>query len=372
MHVLFAANLKKGSSGDYIYLALKRLGHKVTVISPLEPVYEECVKVPQDVNLPEFIKNMRQKPDLFLFADCSGSGYFFPEKIADLELPTAWWALDNHLNFRWHKEWAGLFDYVFFTQYDWMMLAAKCGAKNLAWLPYAGDEVFHKDFKVKRDIDIGYVGSVTDQKKRYFRYLEKEGLEIQTNDRVIMYEDVGHFYSRCKIVYNLSARYDLNHRSFEPCIAGALVIGQSDLDEGFYKIFRPGVNCDVHNFDNAAKVIRGYLDDPEKLNRVAAAGQKLVTENHTYTARLKELFKVCGNGVTNERKNIAVSYMRHVKSAMTYQHPQFRLHGKAWKEFQAAMKKSLAGTCLYLFRYLLFRIYEKSLKTRYYFKNAPH
>ena len=175
MHVLFATNLKKGSSGDYIYLAIKRLGHKVTLISPLEPVYDDCIKVPPDVNLPDFIKNMPHPPDMFLFADCSTSSYFFPEKIADLNLPTAWWALDNHLNFRWHKEWAGLFDYVFFTQYDWMKLAAKFGAKNIAWLPYAGDEIFHKDFKVERDIDIGYVGSVTGQKKRYFHYLEKRG-----------------------------------------------------------------------------------------------------------------------------------------------------------------------------------------------------
>lgn len=372
MHIVLATNWKKGNTGDFIFHSIKRSENTLLLISPLDCPYEESRVVAPDVNVVEFIDSLEKKPDIFLHVDCSAETWFFPKGIEHLEIPTAFWSTDSHFNFRWHKEWAGLFDYSFFTQLDWLNLAKKAGVDNATWLPYAADEVYHRDFNLTRDIDVGYVGSLNSVKKEYFKMLEDKGISVATNDKHFYYEDIGRFYSRCKIVYNIAARYDINQRIFEAPAAGALLVSQARVDGGFYGIFKPGLDADVHDFDDAASIIKGYLDNPEKLSRVAEAGQKLVLENHTYTHRIEKIIETCAKGINPKRKDANLAYLRHIKSAFTYQHPTFHLWRKATAELTAALSLSTIRTVAYMFRYLYFRAYEKAVKMRQKLGKAPY
>ncbi|MDH5543559.1 MAG: glycosyltransferase [Nitrospinota bacterium] len=372
MFILLGTNWGRGNTGDFTFNAIKRAGHKVLLITPSECEYEECLTVQEDIDIQSLVGGMPEKPDIFLHVDCSGSTWFFPENIDKLEIPTAFWSTDTHFNFRWHKEWAGLFDYTFFTQKDWMEICVKAGVDNTELLPYAADELFHRDFKLERDIDVGYVGSLNKEKRRYFKMMEDKGIKVTTNDRHLFNEEIGKFYSRCKIVYNISARYDMNQRTFEAPAAGALLIGQSMIDSGFYDIFSPGKNADVHDFDNAADIIRKYLGKPELLSTVAKAGQKLVVEGHTYRSRIEKIVSACSNGVSARRTDPSRYYLRQLKAALVYQHPSFRIYGKAWNNFRNAIEANPAGTGLYILKYLYFRIYEKLLKLKQKMGKAPY
>ena len=372
MLILLGTNWGRGNTGDFVFQAIKRMGHKILLITPTECPYEEAQKIDQDMDLADLIANLDEKPSLFLYVDCSAPTWFFPRNLEKLQIPTAFWSTDTHFNFRWHKEWAGLFDYAFFTQLDWMEICIKAGVNNATWLPYAADEILHRDFNLERDIDVGYVGSLNDEKKRYFENLKKDGVTVTTNSQRLYNEEIGRFYSRCKIVYNISARYDLNQRTFEAPAAGALLISQSMIDKGFYEIFTLGENADVHNFDNASQVIKNYLGNPELLSKVSKAGQKLVLEGHTYRSRIEKILESCSKGITPQRMNNKYDYLHQIKLAMVHQHPSFKLYGKAWRYFKNSMEANPFGTILYLSNYLYFRVYEKLVKLKQKTGKAPY
>ncbi|MBI3581125.1 MAG: glycosyltransferase family 1 protein [Nitrospinae bacterium] len=363
-HVLLATNFKEHHLGWYVYRALKSLGHRVTVASPLDGPAEELVKVPEDVNMPEFVRGMTDKPDIFLFVETSAGNRFFPRGLLELDIPTAGWLGDNYLNFRWHKEYCAMFDYAFFCQLGRMRLAQKIYRyEHLHWLPFAADEEYHRDFNLERDIDVGYVGSVIPEKRKFFDKMEKAGVPVRFNEVFLKREDVGRYNSRCKIVYNICARFDVNLRTFEACLAGALLVGQRVIDEGFFEIFTPGVDCDVHDFDDAPEIIKKYLADPERLRRVALAGQNLVAEKHTYRRRMEELLRACSAGVTQRRLDFAKSYLADLKMALVYGHPSFKMKREAGEHFQRAFKMNFFGSILYLARYAYWRVTEKIEKT---------
>ncbi len=363
MHILLAANYNDRGTAYCAYLALKRFGHKITLIFPEDCGCEDWVKISRGTPIPDFVSTLGQKPDIYMQVEWGASHKWFPAGIAELDMPTAFWALDNHLNFRWQKEYCELFDYAFFTQYDWAEKAKRYGIGNISWLPYAADELFHRDAELERDIEVGYVGSVTGQKMPFFESLRQSGVDLQTNDRYFTHEEAGRFYSRCKIVYNICARFDLNHRTFEAALAGALMVGQGVIDKGFYKIFTPGVDADIHDFDDAPRVIKGYLADVERLRRVAAAGQKLVRDGHTYRHRMGKMLNACSGGVTRRRLDIAHSHLAHLKMALVFGHPHFRMKPEAVREMRLALGKDFAGTIFYLLKYGIWRIKEKIQKT---------
>lgn len=372
MHILFAASFRKGNFADFMYHALEQMGHRLTWLTPGECPYAGSVRVASDINIAHVVRDMSEKPDIFLFTDTSEGIAFLPRGVAECDLPTAFWALDNHLNLRWHKEYCALFDHVFFTQYDRMAAAqAAYGYPHLHWLAYCCDRQAHADIGVERDIDVGHVGGITPDRKKFFAALERQGVHVTTNGRFLLREEVGHFYSRCKIVLNICARYDLNMRSFEAPAAGALVIGQKKLDSSFYRIFTPGVNCDVHWFDDAAAVIKKYLADDGLRRRVAEAGKAVTLGGHTYHHRLEELLSVCAGGITARRTALSGTWQAHLKMALTLWNRQFNQKREAFLELKKAFGQNPAGAAISLAHYGLLRIQEKWEKFRWSLQKAP-
>lgn len=372
MHILFAASFRKGNFADFTYHAIKRMGHGVTWLSPGDCPYTDSVNSPTNVDIAGVARDMPRKPDLFLYLDTSEGVPFLPRRVLECGIPTAFWALDNHLNLRWHKEYCALFDYAFFTQYDHMVKTRRFyGYPHLHWLAYCCDRQAHADGGVERDIDVGHVGGVTPDRKKFFAALERQGVHVTTNSRYLVCGEVGAFYSRCKIVLNVCARYDLNMRSFEAPAAGALVIGQKRLDSGFSRIFTPGVNCDVHWFDDAAAVIKKYLADDELRRRVAEAGKAVALGGHTYDHRLGDLLKVCAGGVTERRAALRGTWRARLKMGLTLWNRQFNRKREAAEELKRAFGANPAGAAAYLARYGLLRAGEKLEKLRMQMGKAP-
>ncbi len=372
MRIIFAANWKKGNFADMALDALRRMGCEILFLTPVDCPHPEALKVAPDIDIAAFIAAEPKSYDLFIFADCSERVPFVPRNVAAVSIPTAFWALDNHLNLRWHKEYCALFDYAFFTQYDRMKKAADIyGYPHLHWLPYCGDDKFHADRGVERDIDVGMVAAVTPARRRFFDALEAKGVRVTLNDRYLVLDEVGEFYSRCKIVLNVSARYDLNMRAFEAAIAGALVIGQRELDSSFRRIFTPGKDCDVHWFDDAADVIKKYLADDALRAALAKAGQKKVLEGHTYRHRFAAMFDICKQGTTPRRAALPGTWKGHIKMALTLGHNQFRLYREAWRELAAAFLKNPPGAAIYILRFACHHLLDKLEKRRMVRSKAP-
>ncbi len=374
MNILLLANYKRGANlGFHACRALSQLGHTVTLATPLPCGEPGALIVPEDVDAVSLVNSLAVKPDLLLWAETSVGNRFLPRRILEVDIPTACWLGDNYLNHRWHKEYCALYDYAFYAQLGRMELAQKIhGYSHLHWLPWGADEEFHRDFHLERDIDVGYVGTIIKDKVRFFQRMEEGGIPVAFNKTFLVGDSaVGEYYSRCKIVYNICARFDVNPRTFEACCAGALLVHQRVIDKGFYRIFTPGENCDVHDFDDAPDIIRKWLANPVARGRAAAAGQKLVLEKHLYRHRMQELLDVVKGGVTERRRAEARGYHGHLRQALTFQHPHFRLKVDAARGFKMAFAANFFGSAFYLLKYAFWRVVEKLEKIRWEMGKRP-
>ena len=371
MRIILATNYQVGQTGEFASIALQRMGIYLTKVTPSGDAPEEWIRISPQFDAVEFVNNLDYTPDLFLMVESSTGQPFLPRNIEKLEIPTAIWLYDNYLNFRWNKEVVSLFDYSFFAQKYRLKQAARYGCKNLFWLPFAADEEFHKDFEVERDIDIGYVGAITEQKRKYFDDLEKSGLTVVTNDRYLSYDEIGKFYSRCKLVYNILARRDMNVRTFEASAAGALVVNQVPIDEGCFEIFTEGENMTFHNFTDAAKICSDLLADDDRRDKMSDNAKSLVMNSHTYRHRMEKLLEICSAGVTDERRDRAKSFRAPLAEALTCNHRDFGWRVRAYGKIKEALGRSPGGAFLYIIRYTWWRIKEKIEKTIWSFGKAP-
>lgn len=352
-------------------MAFEREGHEVIPFTPVKGAPEGWITAPPEVDMVELVKSLDVLPDLFIMVESRVGAPFLPRRIADLKIPTACWFFDNHLNYRWNKEAAALFDYAFFAQLNQLRQAWRYGRKNVRWLPFAADEVFHRDFGVGRDIDIGYVGSIIPEKKPYFDVFERHGLEVVTNSEYLRYEDIGRFYSRCKLVFNISARRDLNPRAFEASMAGALVVNQSLIDEGAREIFTEGQNTVFHNFDDAPMICARLLENDAEREKMAGNAKELVLSAHTYRNRVREIAKIVSEGVTRERMRLRSTFVVPMAEGLVCRHPHFKWRERGGERIKEAFGRSPAGSLFYLLKYAWSRLLEKVEKVKLSLGKAP-
>jgi hypothetical protein len=371
MIILLGANYKDGQTTYFSCRALNKLGIKIIPFTPAVDAPQDWIKVAPDLDIVEFYNGLPEKPDAFIMIEGSVGAPFFPRNIERLPIPTAVWLYDNYLNFRWHKEMAALFDYPFFAQLNRTRLAEKYARRSVHWLPFAADEEFHRDLNVERDIDIGYIGTITEQKKKYFRQFQESGLEVRTNDRYFSIEEIGQFYSRCKLVYNILARRDLNVRAFEASCAGAVVVNQGWIDEGSRLIFKDGDSMAYHNFTDAPDICRGLLADDAKRTRMGENAKNIVISAHTYRHRMETVLEKLAGGITDERMRLRSSFIVPVAEALTCANRDFKWRGRARIKIKEALNRSFLGTISYLARHGLWRVWEKAEKTVWSMGRAP-
>ncbi len=101
----------------------------------------------------ELARVPREEFDLYLFID-DGLDYALR---SDLH-PSAWWAIDTHLNLDWCQARAGSFDFVFTAQRDGAELLRRGGHATATWLPLACDPEFHRKYDGPKQYDIAFVG----------------------------------------------------------------------------------------------------------------------------------------------------------------------------------------------------------------------
>ncbi len=139
--------------------------------------------------------------DLYLNID-DGLRYHLP---ADCR-PSAFWAIDTHLDFDRCREKAPRFDMVFAAQRDGVDLLRGIGVQSASWLPLACDPGVHrKHDDVPKQYDIAFVGNVFPGPRG-----ELLGL-IQRRYRnsfigQCYFDEMARTYSAARIVFNRSIR----------------------------------------------------------------------------------------------------------------------------------------------------------------------
>ena len=147
--------------------------------------------------------------DLFLNID-DGLEYHLPDELR----PSAWWAIDTHLNFDWCRDKAQGFDFVFAAQRDGADRLRREGIATASWLPLACDPEIHCKHDVAKQYDFAFVGNVFPGPREELLELLRRRYPRSFVGQAY-FEEMAKIYSAARLAFNRSLKNDVNMRVFE-------------------------------------------------------------------------------------------------------------------------------------------------------------
>ena len=290
MKIVVVSSLMPGATAFYLIHELRALGHELAVLSDID---HECVSEVRFgvVDLPAWVSRSGFRPDAILFIE-GGTRRLFPEGMENLSCVSAWYAIDTHIHPDLHVRTARLFDITFLAQREFLPLFA--GAEAY-WLPLAADPRLYSGEQPERDWDVAYVGS-DNRALHPERARLLDAIRARYSSVFLGRADparIGEIYARAKIVFNKSARNDVNMRYFEAMAAGAVLITDRTSGNGVEDLFSPGK--DFVEYDDEAGLLaaidRLLADDSERA-RLGQHGRETVLSRHTYAQRAEQIVNV--------------------------------------------------------------------------------
>lgn len=158
------------------------------------------------------------------------------------------------------------------------------------------DSKLYKDCKAVRDIDVSFIGNLhVGNREILIKNIKDSGVDIKVfgagsaNGRVSE-DQMINIFNRSKIVICPSGHYDkvfvsyripyvrkliyqAKGRPIEAAMCGSLVLAEKTL--GIRKLFRIGIEIEQYeDITDAVKIIKKYLNNPEKIIKVATTGKE--------------------------------------------------------------------------------------------------
>lgn len=240
--------------------------------------------------------NVADIPDIYdMYFICdSGPQYSIPKWTSG---PSIYYAIDVHLDFENRFNMAKTATIPIMAQLTCGVQRAEDQGLKLMWIPLACDPEIHKDYQVERDLDVAFVGHLYED-DQWRQTIKSKLLEHGfTEDKIFVgeatKEEMGHIYSRAKIVINHSVRnnkQDVNMRVFEAMSSGALLLSQKLNNQDMEKIFPEGMYEEYVTDEQMFEKINTILKDYEGgYKKIAHKAKLFVRATHTYTQHIRGL-----------------------------------------------------------------------------------
>jgi len=233
-----------------------------------------------------------EHPDLYLWIESVGG--HVPRNLAALKCPKACYLIDSHLSLPMHLEWGKNFDMVFIAQREYLEAFRQHGIRAF-WLPLGCDPEVHQGPCSEKMFEIGFVGGVQEGSRRQ-RLLAMLDAHVPIHYERCFWDDMARVFSKSKIVFNEAVRNDLNMRVFEVMSTGSLLLTDLARNSGQDTLFRDGEDCAIYRDNEIVDVARFYLENDALREQIAARGQRLVHNAHTYGHRVEDLLSVALGG----------------------------------------------------------------------------
>jgi len=232
--------------------------------------------------------------DLYLNVD-DGLRYHFPPDLH----PSAWWAIDTHMDFAWSLEKARGFDFVFAAQRDGAARLRGEGIATAGWLPLGCDPELHRRHDVAKRFVVAFVGNVFPGPREDL--LERiDGRFPNSFVGRAYFEEMARAYSAARVVFNRSVANDVNMRVFEALACGSLLLTNDLGDNGQDELFQDGVHLATYRGpEDLLDKIDYYLRREEIRERIAEAGRSEALGKHTYRQRMEGLLREVESGLSS-------------------------------------------------------------------------
>ena len=255
------------------------------------PIVHHNIPTKVDENIGRIYEQLdpSKRPDLFIWID---SGNLMLNGINKIQCPKIAYLIDTHHNISRYDKYCLQFDYIFVANLSHVAYFQNQGF-NAHWLPLACDPLIHQLIPIKRQFEIGFVGSISPGSKR-FEYLTElakfYNLQTQT---IVDPQKMSLLYSQSQIVFNnCVGGSDLNMRFFESMACGAMLLSDMAYGSGQDIMFDDRSDYVCYNESNLIRLTKTYLAEPDLMRQVAEQGRNKVLASHTYNHRLEDLLNV--------------------------------------------------------------------------------
>ena len=222
--------------------------------------------------------------DAYLRIDDGDYKYDIPHKRLK---PSFFFASDVHLKkpFLAIKKAARFYDHVFCAQYSGYLKLKHMYGDKFSWLPHAYDSELHCDLNCGRKLDIAFIGNDGGIPRKF---LLQEIRERFPNSYIgnAPHTDISRIYSSAKVGFNYSIEDDINMRTFEVMVCGAMLLTNHITDNGFGGLFADRKNLVTYKSPKEIfSMLEHYLQNDSEREKIAAEGKQLVTSSHSYIKR---------------------------------------------------------------------------------------
>ncbi len=305
---------------DWFVPELRDLGHEV-VVCGTETHLENRIPFMTN-NLSAILAQLNNfSPDVILWHDNSLPTFL----IAGLEsapCPVVLFSVDTFHHESMHSFMAPIFDHVFVAQKDYVKVFDGTGTPA-SWLPlWAPRYVEASSEKTWASTFVGNLDPRLNPRRVAFFEELKKHIPIH-----IVRGNYWEIFPHAEIVVNQTVKGDLNFRTFEAMMSGALLLTER-TPNGLSELFREGEHLVTYSPDNvseAAEKVTQLLQHPERMRAIAKAGRDEILLNHTAKSRAKTVHEIFTN--LTKRKPAEDRYFRamvnhSISNAVNKRHTQ--------------------------------------------------
>lgn len=205
--------------------------------------------------------------------------------------PSAFWAIDTHIDLERVIQHAQGFDHVFAAQRNGAEELRKAGLATATWLPLACDPAIHRPHDVPLQYDVAFVGNLFRGPRSDLLAAIRERFPRTFVGRRY-FEQMAQVYSAARLVFNRSVADDLNMRVFEALGCGACLLTNDLAENGQAELLEPGRQLVTYaDQEDLLEKLAWYLAHDDERARVAAEGRAEVLARHTYLHRMSTLLR---------------------------------------------------------------------------------
>ncbi len=272
---------------DWFVEELRELGHEV-VMCGTEAHMENRIPFMTNTLSAVLTQIGNFSPDAILWHDNS-LPTFLLAGLESTHIPIVFFSVDTFHHESMHAFMAPIFDHVLVAQKDYVKVFDDSGTPA-TWLPlWAPRYVDASDEKQWAATFVGNLNPRLNPRRVAFFEALKEIIPIH-----IAQGNYWEFFPFADIVVNQTVKGDLNFRTFEAMMSGALLLTER-TPNGLLEIFREGEHLVTYSPDNvreAAEKVTYLLQNPEQMRAVARAGREEILRNHTAKSRAKTVHEI--------------------------------------------------------------------------------
>lgn len=199
--------------------------------------------------------------------------------------PSAFWAIDTHMDFNRYLRVAKQYDLIFTAQRDGAEALNRVGIQA-TWLPLACDPFFHRKHVINKMHDLCFIGNMIDGPRADLVHFLMQQFPSMLVDRRY-FEEMAKAYSASKVVFNRSIKNDINMRVFEAIACGSLLMTNELKANGLDELFKDGTHLATYQSpEELLDKIDFYLKNDQARETIAAIGMAHAHQAHTYSHRV--------------------------------------------------------------------------------------